>query len=134
VRVRAEQRLSGDAESLLVDGMGDAVAGGRIPDAPLLAGALEEEVVVGILVVFLDQVVIHVLGREVALGPLDVHCFEFEHHHRAGGVLGQRLVDVEGDLLAWFHLPFDEVVVDELLRDGSGHGLAPRRAHALLFR
>jgi hypothetical protein len=26
------------------------------------------------------------------------------------------------------------VVVDELLRDGSGHGLAPRRAHALLFR
>ena len=121
VRVRAEQRRARDPESLLMDGVGNPVTGGRVPDAPLLARTLQEQVVVGVLVILLDEVVVDVLGRELGFEALDLHGFELEHDHRTGGVLGQRLVDLECDLLARLHSAVDEVVLDELLGYCSRH-------------
>ena len=46
---------------------------------------------------------------------------ELLHHQRAGGVLGERLVDPDRDLLAGGHLPVDEVARDELLGDSVCH-------------
>jgi hypothetical protein len=106
---------------LLVDGVGDAVAGRRVPKPPLLGGASQEQVVVGVLVVLLDEVVIDVLGGEVGVDLLDAHRLELEHHHRAGGVLGEGLVDRERDLLARLHRSLDQVVLDELFGDGPRH-------------
>ena len=40
-----------------------------------------------------------------------------------GGVLGQRLVDPDADLLPGRHLALDEVRLDQLLGDVASHGV-----------
>ena len=100
VAVRAQQGLARLAEALHVHGVADAVARAAEPDAEPLAGALQEEVVVGILDIRLDQVVVDVLGRDLGLHAVQAHRFQLQHHQRAGGVLGQGLVDADADFLA----------------------------------
>lgn len=77
--------------------------------------------VVGIFEIFLDQVVIDVLGGQLGLDPGQAEAFELEHDEGAGGVLGKRLVDLERDLLAWVHPAVDEMGVDEFLGDVLWH-------------
>jgi hypothetical protein len=55
VAVRADQRLAWNAETLLMDRVTDAVAGRAEPDTELAAGALQEQVIVGVLEVFLER-------------------------------------------------------------------------------
>jgi len=78
-------------------------------------------VVVGVAKVGLQDVVIDVLGRHLRVCPVEVHRLQLEHDHRAGGVLGERLVDPDTDLGAGGHLAFDDVLGDELLRNVSSH-------------
>jgi hypothetical protein len=60
---------------------------------------VEKDVLVGILVIRLHQVVVDVLDRELGPDPVEAQRLELEHHQRAVGVLGERLVDAQGDLL-----------------------------------
>ncbi|WP_211609217.1 hypothetical protein [Halogranum amylolyticum] len=106
-----------------MDRVRDAVAGGRKPDSPLLAGTSQKEIIVGVLVVLLEEIVVHVLGRELGLEVIDVHGFELEHDNRAGDVLGQRLIDVQCDFFTRLHPAINEVVFDEFLCDSSWYGL-----------
>jgi hypothetical protein len=103
--VRASQRLAGYAEALHVGGVGDAVAGLGKPYPEPLAGRAEEFVVGGVLVVGLQQVVVDVLHRYFGARPVEAKGLQLEHHHRSGGVLGERLVDVQGDLVTGRHVP-----------------------------
>ena len=89
---------------------------GREMDAVAGAGGLQVLVVVGVLVVGLQQVVIDVLGAEIGLHPVQAQCFEFEHRHGAGGVLQQGVVDADGDLFAGYKLPSFEVRCQNLDR------------------
>ena len=60
--------LPGDAEALHVDGVGDAVAGLGEPQAEALAAELQEQVVLGVLLVGLQQVVVDVLHATARCG------------------------------------------------------------------
>ncbi len=65
--------------------------------------------VVRVLVVLLDNVVVHVLCRQLRLDPVQSHGVEFEHHQGPGGVLGEGLVDADADWCPGRHLALDEV-------------------------
>jgi hypothetical protein len=107
-----------------VHGMADALtrAAEHEPEAPRRAA--EEDVVVGVLVIGLDDVVVDVLGRQLGTDALEPHRLEREHHQRAGSVLGQRLIDSNGNLVVGFEAAGDAVARDELVRE------AARRVHA----
>ena len=66
---------------------------------PNLAGRVQVGVVLGVLLVGLEQVVVDVLHRELRVGALQAQGLELLHHQRAGGVLGKRLVDPQRHLL-----------------------------------
>jgi hypothetical protein len=77
--------------------------------------------IVRILVVLLNQIVIDVLNAQGGFGPFKSHRFQLQHHQGAGGVLGQRLVDGDANLLPWAHLACFEMRSDQLLRDIQFH-------------
>ena len=87
-------------ESLLMHRVANAVTGGTKPDAETPAGATQKKVIVRVLKVLLDQIVIHILDRNLGTDSIQTHCFQLEHHQGAGGVLGQGLVNVNADFLA----------------------------------
>ena len=121
VAVGAEQRLARHAESLHVNRVADAVAGLGVPQAELPGRAAQELVVVGVAAVGLEQVVVDVLGRQLGADPIQTHGLELEHHHGAGGVLGQGLVDPQSDLGPRLHHPLDEVGIDQLVGNRVWH-------------
>ena len=114
--VRANQRQTGLAETLHMDGMADAVAGPAVPDAEASACAAQEQVLVGVQMVVLDEVVVDILRRKSNLDPVDAHRLEFEHHQRAENILTEGLIDRESDLLSGARFPFDQMGADEFLR------------------
>ena len=120
--VRAEEGHAGLAEAFLVDGVADAVARAAEPDAESPAGALEEEVIVGVPEVLLDEVVIDVLRGELGSYALEAHGFELQHHERPGRVLRERLIDANAYLFASSHASRGEVRCDQLLGDVHSHG------------
>ena len=109
--------LPGDAEPLLVDRVAHAVAGGLYQTPKRRHALLEEQVIVGVLEVLLQQVVIDVLRGYLGPHAVEAHRLELEHHQRAGGVLGQRLIDAKADLFPAVHAALREVCSDELLGD-----------------
>ena len=111
--------------------MRDAIAGLGEPEPEALAGRAQEVVVLGVLAVGLEQVVVDVLHRNLGARPVQAHRLELQHHHRAGGVLGEGLVDVQPDLLARGPLAGHQVGLDQLLRNVLClsvvcHGVPPR--------
>src|SRR5690606_24731604 len=122
VAVGADHRLTGYAETLHVRRMRDAVARLGVPDAEPSAGRAQEVVVVRVLVVGLQQVVVDVLDGALGPSAVELQRLQLQHHHGAGGVLGQRLVDPQRDLLPRRHLAVHEVGLDQLLRDVAWHG------------
>ncbi len=126
--VGAEQSFSGFAETFLMDRMADTVAGTAEPDSETPAGGLKEEMIVRILVVFLNEVVIDVLGGEFGFDPVDAHRLQFKHDHGAGGILRQGLVDVDADLRARRHRAGYEMRLNEFPCDIEIHGRAPFEA------
>ena len=99
VRVGPEQGRAGAGEPLGVDLVADAVAGPRVVEAVAGGAALEEQVVVGVAVVEAEHVVVDVLDGQVDPDPVQPQGLELHAGHRPGGVLEQRLVDPQGDLL-----------------------------------
>ena len=97
--------LPGNAEALPVDVVGDARSRGA-KDHAVFWRRLEEAVVVGVLVVGLDDVVVDVADRELSdLDPWEPHGLEFEVGHCPGRVLGQGLVDPNADFLPGAKVP-----------------------------
>ncbi|MNZ68343.1 hypothetical protein D3C78_866080 [compost metagenome] len=125
VAVGAEQGAARLAEVLHVHRVAHPVARPAEPDAETPAGALQEQVVVGVLEVGLQQVVVDVLHRDLGPGALEAHRLEFEHHHGAGGVLGEGLVDFQGDRFTLAHRSFEQVRGDQFLGDVLRHGTSP---------
>src|SRR4030067_325332 len=69
--------------------------------------ALQVAVVVGVAKVGLEHVVVHVADRQLGAHPRQAHGLELEPGHRAGGVLGEGLVEVDGDIFAGHPLAGD---------------------------
>ena len=99
----------------------DAVAGSRVVDPVLATQRPQHPVVVGVLEVELDHVVVDVLQRALDLDPRDVELLELHERHGPGGVLEQRLVDLQRDRLAWRELTVDDVVAEDLAGEVLGH-------------
>src|SRR5262249_5791659 len=79
VAIGAKQAVAGLAEVFLMTRMADAVSRPRIPKSKPLARATQEQVVVGVLVVCLDEVVVDILDTDLRLHAIKAHCFELEH-------------------------------------------------------
>ena len=121
VAVRADQGLSRNAEALQVHLMADAVARTREIDAVLAADRLNVAVVVGVFKAGLQGVVVDV--GHAALGPdaVDAHGLKFQISHGAGCILGQGLVNAQGNFAARRHVPLHQVRADDFLCDGQSH-------------
>jgi hypothetical protein len=52
-----------------------------------------------VALVGLQQVVVDILYGRLGAHPVQAEYVQLQHHHRADGVLGQRLIDPEADLL-----------------------------------
>ena len=101
--------------------MTHSIARAAEPDAESLTGALQEKVVVGILVIGLNQVMVHILHRDLCPRPLQAHGFQFQHHQCPGCILGQSLVNTDTDHLPGNHLAFQEMGFDQFLRNIECH-------------
>jgi len=55
--------------------MADSVTSWAKPNAETLTGAAEEQVIVGVLEILLNQIVIHVLNRNLGTDPIQIHGF-----------------------------------------------------------
>src|SRR6202011_2826372 len=62
--VGAEHCLPWLAESFLMDRMADAIAGPAIPDPEPLTCTQKEEMIIGILMVFLNEIVVNIRSEE----------------------------------------------------------------------
>ena len=105
----------GLAEPLQVHLVADAVARPGMVDAALGRHRLEVQVVVVVLRPEAGHVVIDVADGQVGPDPPDAHRLEQQKRRRAGGVLGQGLVDPDADLLAGRQLAFDQVLLQYLI-------------------
>jgi hypothetical protein len=65
--------------------------------------------------------VINVLRRDFGPDLRDAELLELEHHHRAGRVLRERLVDPQRDLAARGQLALEQVRSDQLVSDAATH-------------
>ena len=77
--------------------------------------------VVGIFKAGLQRVVIDISNRPLGLDARNAHRFKFEIGHGAGGVLRQRLIDLETDFAADGHFAADKMGTNELLCQGICH-------------
>ena len=111
--VRADERLAGRREPLAVDIVANAVAGPGEPRAVFRGDGLQKPVIIGVLEVDLKNVVVDVDDRCLDLDAVDFEELELHHGHRPGGVLGQRLIDAEGDLGTGYEVAADEVIFED---------------------
>ncbi len=89
---------------------------------PVLAGQrVEHAMVVGVLEVQLDDVVVDLLDGALDLDAGLAELLELHQGHRAGGILEQRLVDLDRDRLARAQLAFDKVLLENLSRQALRH-------------
>ena len=121
VAVGADEGLAGLAEPLQVDLVADAVAGTGEVHAVLGGHGLQVTVVVGVFVTALEGVMVHIGYAQLGLDLGDAHGLKFQVGHGAGGVLGQSLVDLQGDLTAHGHIACHQMGGDDLLRDSLTH-------------
>ena len=125
VAVGADEGLAGFAEALQMHLMADAVAGAGEVDAVLFTHRLDIAVVVGVLKAGLQGVVVDIGHAALGAHAGDTHRLEFEIGHSTGGILRQRLIDLQRDLGAGNHLAADQMVTDNLLCNGKTHRKHP---------
>jgi hypothetical protein len=106
--VGAKHCLPGLAEPLLMYRMADAVAGSAIPDPEPLTCAQKEEMIIGILMIFLNEVVVNILAGQFRSRAVQSHRLQFEHHESP-------------DFLPRRHSAGEEVGLDEFLGDIQSH-------------
>lgn len=92
------------------------------------AGAFKKNVILGIEVIDLQDVVIDILGADFGMDQVEFHRLERKHDQRAGRILGQSLIDPDRYWRAGLHRSIDQVRRNQLLRDVSIHDrLCPSR-------
>jgi len=121
VAVRAQEHAPRDGKPLQVYLVADAVARPAVEQPVARRERAQEAVVVGVLEADLQHVVIHVDDRGRSADALDPHRLELHRGHRAGGVLQQRLLDVQGDLPSGERLTLNQMRADNLLADRPTH-------------
>ena len=119
--VGAEHCLSWPAESFLMYRMADAIAGPAIPDPETLTCTQKEEMIIGILMVFLNEIVVDILAGQFRSRAVQAHRLQFEHHESPGRILCECLIDANPDLPPRRHRAREEVRLDEFLRDIQSH-------------
>ena len=77
--------------------------------------------IIGILMVFLDEIVVNILTGQFRSRSVQSHRLQFEHHESPGRILCECLIDANPDLLPRRHRAAEEVRVDEFLRDIQSH-------------
>ena len=77
--------------------------------------------IIGVFKAGLQGVVVDIGNGTLGFHARNAHCLKFQICHRAGGVLRQRLIDLETDLAADDHFTADKVGTDELLRQSICH-------------
>ena len=87
----------GPREALDVHVVADPVARPRVMDAVAAAERLEHPVIVRVLVVELDDVVVHVLDGPLHADARHAQLLELHQRHRARRVLKQGLVHAQRD-------------------------------------
>ena len=113
--VAAQQRHARHAEALQLHLVADSVSGFRAPDPVLLRDALDILVVVRVFKSGLQRIVVDVCHAPAGLDPADPHGFKLQVSHGAGGVLGQGLVDPDGDFLPGLQVPADKMIAEYFL-------------------
>ena len=113
--------VPGFAEPLEMHLVADPVAGAGIDGAELRGHALQVKVIVAVFEADLLRVVVDVRHRQVGPDLADAEGFELQKRHGAGGVVHQRLVDPDGDLLARDVVAFPEVRLQHFFDDVSAH-------------
>ena len=97
--------------------MANPVPGPREHRSIFRRHALQEEVILRVLVVELDHVVIDVLHDERHLHAVLAELFELHPRHRPGGILQEHLIDAVADDLPRGQRATDEVLPQDLLDD-----------------
>src|SRR6201987_1263231 len=101
--------------------MADAIAGTAIPDPEPLTCTQKEQMIIGILMVFLDEIMVNILAGQFRSRDVQSHRLQFEHHESPRRILCECLIDANPDLLSRRHRAGEEVRVDEFLRDIQSH-------------
>ena len=118
VAVGPQQGLTRGAEPLQVHLVADAVARRRKIEAVFGRHRPQKPVVVGVAKIRLGQIVVHITHRHLGPGPVHPHGLELQIGQRAGGILGQGMINLQRHLRAGRQLP--------------GHQM--RRHHLLNYR
>jgi hypothetical protein len=105
--------------------MADAVA--RLGEVHAVLGGkrLQENVVIGVLVVELDNVVVYVLDGEGDLNPIYTHLLQLQTGHRAGSVLEQGLIYSQRHLFARLVRAALDVILEDLGDQVVGQSASP---------
>ena len=125
VGVGAEHDFPRHAETLKMHLVGDTVARFGEMDAEPLCSGHQEDMIVGVLVVGLEQVVVDVLGSQLDFDPVDPHGHEFQHRHGAGCILEKGMIDPDGDFAAGGQFPGDKVGFENLCCEVFWHIRSP---------
>jgi hypothetical protein len=107
--VRSQEGLARDTESLHMNLVRNPIPGPTEVDPIAGGGSLEVSVVIGILVVRLQQVMVYVLDRKRSPDLFNPHCLEFQHSQRPCGILQERMINPDGDFPAGNQLAFNQV-------------------------
>ena len=99
----------------LTSRMADAVSRTAEPDTEPRCRGFQKSMVVGVFEIVLNEIVIHILDRDLGPGTVQVHGLQFQHDQRAGGILSQGLVHFQTDLMPCLHFTGDEMRLNELL-------------------
>src|SRR5664280_1870545 len=103
-------------------GMTNAVTGPAIPKAKFLASTTQKQMVVGVFEVFLQKIVVHILGGKLGSYARNAKCFKFQHDQSARCVLGECLINFQTNLFTRYHTTFYQMTFDQLLRYVFTHG------------
>jgi hypothetical protein len=104
-----------------MDRVADTIPGSAVPEAKTFTGASQKEVVVGIFEIGLQQIMIDVLGREFGFDTIEIHRFQFQHNHGAGGILRERLVDLQTYFFPGSHRSGNQMALDKFMGNGRSH-------------
>src|SRR4028118_526077 len=114
VGIGSDHGSTGLGEPFYVNVVADAVARLRVVHTVLGGEPLQKEVVVGVLVVKLDDVVVYVLNGQWYLNPVYAYLLQLHAGHRAGVVLEQGLIYPNAHLLAWLGAAILHVLLEDL--------------------
>ena len=127
VAVGPQQGFPRGAEPLQVHLVADAVARRRKVEAVSSRHRPQKPVVVGVAKIRLGQIVVHITHRHLGPGPLHPHRLELQIGQRAGGILGQGMINREGHLGAGDQLPGHQMRRHNLFNNSLCHGSSLRK-------